>query len=424
MTEKIPDRRGRTFHDLLRNAEPSTCRARKPRAATAHERPPMWPLLLLLIAMAFGGHAWATDIGNAWQEVRIRGTSPFPRDNLAATRGIDATSPSGYLFGGSVDHFKRGPTFFNSLFAWQITGPEDAPVITFTERAKDSTVRPTARAFPAIGAIRNGAQAQLYVFGGSKHDRSLAVTTAQDTFWRYDASTDQWSDLSALGGPSPRSGAVMIVWQDDLFVFGGVSRSKDGSVVPYATHDDLWRFDTQDMAWSMLSDHMGPKNKRMALGGVVEADGHKRLLIYGGEPINPSRSVFPLDQETWAWNIAEGDWTRGADGPARNMASIGVNADGVLVFGGDKEGGVSRCGAPFDQNVTNDLFLYDVEEDAWTEIAGIANIPPQAHCGRLDRGILLCLRGVQFRLPVGRGPGSDLEREGLSNQVLRVKPAR
>ncbi len=91
MTEKIPDRRGRPFHDLLRNAEPSTCRARKPRAATAHERPPMWPLLLLLIAMAFGGHAWATDIGNAWQEVRIRGTSPFPRDNLAATRGIDAT---------------------------------------------------------------------------------------------------------------------------------------------------------------------------------------------------------------------------------------------------------------------------------------------------------------------------------------------
>jgi len=210
----------------------------------------------------------------------------------------------------------------------------------------------------------------------------------------------------------------MIVWQDDLFVFGGVSRSKDGSVVPYATHDDLWRFDTQDMAWSMLSDHMGPKNKRMARGGVVEADGHKRLLIYGGEPINPSRSVFPLDQETWAWNIAEGDWTRGADGPARNMASIGVNADGALVFGGDKEGGVSLCGAPFDQNVTNDLFLYDVEEDAWTEIAGIANIPPPVKrtAGVWTAGYFYVFGGFNFVCRSEEDPGQI-----WNEKVYRIK---
>ena len=363
--------------------------------------------LLLLISTAFGGHAWAGDAGNAWQEVRIQGASPFPRDNLAATRGIDPAVPSGYLFGGSVDHFKRGPTFFNALFAWKVTGSDEDPVVTFTELAKDSPARPSVRAFPAIGAVRNGSHAHLYVFGGSTHDRSMTVTTAQDKFWRYDASTDQWHDLSALGGPSPRSGAVMVVWEDDLFVFGGVSKARDGSVVPYTTHGDLWRFDTEDLVWSRLSENTGPKNKRMAMGGRVGRDGDAKLLIYGGEPIDPSRPVFPIDQETWTWEIAKGGWTRRVDGPARNMASIGVNSGGALVFGGEKEGGVTRCGAPFDQNVTNNLLQYDIERDAWSEITDIANIPAPVKraAGVWTSGYFYVFGGFNFVCESEKDPG-------------------
>jgi len=328
----------------------------------------------LLVALAAPAAA-AHTIGDTWQEVAIRGVNPFPRDNFAAAPGSDPELASGYIFGGSVDDFKRGPTFFDSLLEWKVTVTEDAPVATFTVLGQRSTTKPSPRAFPVIGVVGQGADAMVYVFGGGVHDRALTLTTARDKFWRYDPRSGQWQDLSDLGGPSPRSGAVMVVWQDHLFVFGGVVEGQDPAGPKYLTRNDLWDFHTRAMAWSLLSDGAGPKHKRMAMGGRVGSDGDGQLLIYGGEPLDGARLVFPIDTETWTWAIARGGWARKADGPVRNMALIGTNTGGALVFGGDKEGGSSGCGAPYDQDVVNDLFYYDLERDAWDRMAGIANVP-------------------------------------------------
>jgi hypothetical protein len=151
---------------------------------------------------------------------------------------------------------------------------------------------------------------------------------------------------------------------------------------------------------------------------VVGRGGEQKLLIYGGEPLDPSRSVFPVDQETWAWDVVDGGWTRAADGPARNMASIGVNAGGAVLFGGDKEGGVTRCGAPYDQNVTNDLFLYDVEGDAWTEIAGITNVPAPAKrtAGAWAAGYFYVFGGFNFVCQSDQDPGQI-----WNEKVYRIK---
>jgi N-acetylneuraminic acid mutarotase len=255
-----------------------------------------------------------------------------------------------------------------------------------------------------MGAVRKGSDTHVYVFGGGTYDSSMTLRSAPDKFWDYDVSTGQWHDLSYLGGPSPRSGALMIARQDDLFLFGGIANLSDSG---YITHNDLWKFDTERMVWSLLSNNTGPKKKRIAMGGTIGLEDDKKLLVYGGERFVPLSWEFPIDRETWTWDIAKGAWTRNVDGPARNKGVFGTNTGGALMFGGDEEGGVVGCGAPFYQNPTNDLFYYDAQQGTWTKIVEATNTPEPVKrtAGVWAAGYLYVFGGFDFVCDSEDDPG-------------------
>ena len=137
-------------------------------------------------------------MSDRWEKVPIQGVNPFPRDNLAATRGVDPEVSSGYIFGGSYSHFSSGVAFFDTLFEWKVTGSGGKPRVTFTEVGGHSTARPSARAFPTMRAVRKDSDTHVYVFGGGTYDGAMTLTSARDKFWDYDVSTGQWHDLSYL----------------------------------------------------------------------------------------------------------------------------------------------------------------------------------------------------------------------------------
>lgn len=107
---------------------------------------------------------------------------------------------------------------------------------------------PSKRAFPGLAAIKRGSGDKVNLIGGGEYD-DFSLSPAADKFWVYDESANTWTDLSALGGPAPRSGASLVADGANLYLFGGVA--PEGFLL--TTFNDLWRFNTKTGGWTQLA---------------------------------------------------------------------------------------------------------------------------------------------------------------------------
>lgn len=341
---------------------------------------------LAIVAMAMASPTIAKD---SWEQVAITNDSdnPFPRGSFAAT--TSGSQSKGWLFGGVLDQFQPFPTptdftFFDELY--RINLVQGGSQIRFREMTTTGA-SPSKRAFASLAAVKRGSGDKVYLFGGGQYD-DFSLSPATDKFWVYDESANTWTDLSALGGPSPRSGAGMVADGTDLYVFGGVAPA--GFLL--GTFNDLWRFNTVTGVWTLLSNETGPAPRRMAMVTVID----NRLLVYGGERIEisffPDFSIeFPIDQSTWTWNLKQGGWTQLADGPARNYSAFDSKGGVAILFGGEAASGVDCDAAPFAQNPTNHTFAFRPAL-GWFQL-DLDNPPPPA---KRNSGIVLGGRFYTF----------------------------
>ena len=177
---------------------------------------------------------------------------------------------------------------------------------------------------PLPSAAFDAESGRTYVFSGVE-------------LWSYTASPAVEWTLHA-GAPSARDGAALVldVVRRRLLLVGGRA-AQDGSLL-----DEIRVFSLETLTWSDVSLRAP---YRVASAACAVDPVSDRLLLFGGERLDPRTQQPVTSGDLLDLPLAGGDWKRiasGARGPsARSRAALVVNeaTRRVLVFGGDDASG-------------------------------------------------------------------------------------
>eukprot|EP00903_Cladosiphon_okamuranus_P016175 g14926.t1 len=285
---------------------------------------------------------------------------PSPRANFTVT-----SLPTGdmILFGGEC--FDGQDTkCFNELFRWNVEKNE--------WRQIESPNTPPPRCSHQAAFFRD----HLYVLGGE------FATTEQfyhyKDFWRLNVKTNAWEKLDMSGkAPSARSGHRMVVWRNQLVLFGGFYEAFRDT----KWFNDLYVMSFQDLKWRRIEfPATAPiPSPRSGHQMAVYAAG-EQIFLYGGyskEKEPGQKKEGKTHNDMWVLNMkaaASGGnptWDRigkkGAPPSIRSGAAMTVHKNRALLFGGvlDHEGPQHAVKSIF----YNDLFAFDMERRRWFHLA-------------------------------------------------------
>jgi N-acetylneuraminic acid mutarotase len=184
----------------------------------------------------YGGHSnsdqklkdlWEYDIGaDAWTR---KSDGPLALKNHSAV----VYSGKMYIFGGTADDFISDKLYeYNfSNDSWNLLS--EAPF----RRLEHSAV------------VIND---KLYIFGGAYPvGEDFTIT---NELWEYDFSNKQWTRIGGAGFPDNRWGHSAVVYNNQMYVFGGCIDPSDDIYL-----NDLWQYDfamspRKAMPWLLLLD--------------------------------------------------------------------------------------------------------------------------------------------------------------------------
>ena len=143
---------------------------------------------------------------------------------------------------------------------------------------------------------------------------------------------EPWTPVPAVG-PSWRMSAVAAVdaAARRALVFGG--GDENSGQIDGEEFSDLWAFDLDTQAWSLLASGNPPIPRTEALG--VFDPVRRRLIVHGGRYTNPSAVAL---SDTWVFDAVTGSWSSPPTGSYGGVwAELGVYdpvRDRVISFGG------------------------------------------------------------------------------------------
>lgn len=211
----------------------------------------------------------------------------------------------------------------------------------------------------------------LYLFGGC-----TATNTTLNDLWRFDLATREWIRPLAMGTyPYPKACASLVVYKDNLVLFGGWSHP-----TPFPLHQaarffsELHIYKPSTNRWSHITtlSHQSPQPIAGHSASVIG----DYMVIFGGSQIPGIRT-----NEVWLFDFNEAEWRMpkiGFKRPAPRYGQTQVTLDDrhILIVGG--------CGGGSPNQVYNDCWLLTVRESEWTwESISVQNplwAPPQLWC--------------------------------------------
>lgn len=157
----------------------------------------------------------------------------------------------------------------------------------------------------------------LYMFGGYNGTSFLG------DLWQYNLTTFQWTQLSPSGsGPSARYEHFMVVYGSLIYVGFGWGNQ---------FFNDLYSYDPVGNAWATIATTNTPSARQSE--AVVSVSGLSRIYIFGGLGGTQQRmdDMWYLDMGTLAWTQSPNTLVE----PTTNMWCI-ANTDGyIYLYGGD-----------------------------------------------------------------------------------------
>lgn len=222
-----------------------------------------------------------------------------------------------------------------------------SPVIRFTtsDELKGLFTRLNGGSTRRYAHTANAIAGKLYVFGG-KYYQSPNTYYLSD-LWCYDPATNAWAQMA--NGPGGRHSHSAAVLNGKLYIHGG---STSGSTYL----DDLWSYDPATGAWTLLakSPFTVRDNSLVAIGG--------KLYAYGGYSGGGYASIL------YSYDPSTNKWTSLTPSPNKRAEHTAVVMNGCMyVFGGN-------AGAGY----WNDVSFYDPSADKWTQL-GVGPLSQRCH---------------------------------------------
>lgn len=330
-----------------------------------------------------------------WKRLSVTGVAPSERSAPSVT-ALGRTAIT--LFGGVHDSFATGQnTFYNDLYRLAFdpsTGTGSWTKVAVTGES------PTARAFAGSA----GDSYAMFIFGGSQFSADGSQFTVFDDLWKF-GGRDWAKEEPVNAGPSGRSGPTVWIDGGKIYVYGGIDAT-------FTTLNDLWSYDLGTKTWKQLvaaGDPGAPPARHLAQAGHTATNG--TLTLYGGEGLD--QTGFSVLPDTWQYDIASGKWANvtpatGNIDPPRNYGAAGLIGGSLYLQGGDIPGGSAGCGAPFEQNPTEELWKFDTVAKTWRKLApaGDPLVKLKRTAGAVAGSSLVVTAGWDFQCAAdGTGPG-------------------
>ena len=198
---------------------------------------------------------------------------------------------------------------------------------------------------------------------------SAARRDPVNDLWVYDVAGEGWTQLEPAGDvPAPRFGhnAAFDAAENRVVVFGGQAGSD--------FFDDVWAYDVAGGSWSELGGTGGAPQPRYGAGGAFDPSTRTLHVSHGFTNSGRFDDTWTLDLEGAAWT----DVSPGSDERPVERCLLRCGWDGdrnrLVLFGGQSN--VS----PFH----GDLWSFDVEAQAWREIAGEGPSPRNLYAAFTD----------------------------------------
>jgi N-acetylneuraminic acid mutarotase len=220
---------------------------------------------------------------------------------------------------------------------------------------------------PGPHPFRTGHQAvfhegKMYIFGG-RSEAGLCSDLLQ-----YDFKSNVWSHLGDGTQYAPREGHLMVLWNDNLIIFGGLCKEAmmmgfsqfiDHAILHYSLRTHLW-VDRPDMAPD--DRHHG----RVCPAGALYGN---QLLIFGGMvmqlgDIELTKSLLAFDLSANQWHpLPEPD-----DVVPRFKAGATIYNDRLYIYGGygNPESDLGLPSKP--EYFLDELLEYDVIGRRWRKV--------------------------------------------------------
>ncbi|TFH18009.1 hypothetical protein E4H04_04110 [Candidatus Bathyarchaeota archaeon] len=305
----------------------------------------MCGMKLKLITVLIIGVFWSSGVG-------LVHASDGPSARMGHSMAYDPQGDCVLLFGGCIWQDNRY-TFYNDLWSYSDGAWSEIEV---------SGVKPSGRFNIPMVYIPD--RHQLFVFGGFSSSDRIGDT------WIYDIAANEWIKLQPDTGPPRRSDAAIAYdgVNKVVVMFGGYGAHDD-------TLDDTWVFDFSEMNWI----EKNPTNKPLIqYGGHMVYDSlNSELIMYPGHwsiKSNGALISHGYGDEVWRYSYEENSWTELETSPkprGRYWFNLAYDTDnGKMILFGGSNGGSSQL---------SDTWLYDYEENSWSEITTQPRPPVRAN---------------------------------------------
>ncbi|XP_061720861.1 kelch domain-containing protein 4 [Cydia pomonella] len=265
------------------------------------------------------------------------------------------------IFGGEY-HDGQKTYVYNELIFFN-------PSSNTWRRVKAPGAPPPRSGHQAVATPAN--KGELWVFGGEFTSLSETQFYHYKDLWCYSLAENKWEKVVAANGPSARSGHRMVQLGRRLVVFGGYT--DDGRECRY--FDDVYSFCLDTRAWTKLAPSGRGPSPRSAC--VMVPAGNDELIVYGGfsraregrtERALTHADLFRLTARPdggWAWRALAG----GPLAPpprAQLAAAVNTHSSRAYVFGGVTD--VEETEEELLGEMSDDLRMLDLEAGKWHSV--------------------------------------------------------
>lgn len=279
-----------------------------------------------------------------------------------------------------------GVLVFNMGSIGQKSGFDNSSMWVSTPLAHACSFLPTstktsAAPSPRIGAIMfyDPVNQRVLLFGGGSEKTGTPVLF--NDMWRYDYNSDAWTEVKMKNTPG------------GIYDFPAVYDPVRERLLIRDDPGSLWAFNVKDDTWIKLESSAGATPWRMESPFVYDTR-YGKILLFSGMTGDPSGDRLPND--TWAYDPVSNQWRKmSPDNPPLGRYSHvfvydPVRKRAIMV------GGYVAANTPNPAGTPENVWTYDYQTDAWSQIDGSA-IPMRKYSAfsmNTDTGELTIFGGV------------------------------
>ncbi|KAH3756894.1 Tyrosine-protein kinase Src42A [Pelomyxa schiedti] len=211
-----------------------------------------------------------------------------------------------------------------------------------------------------------GSDPSMYIFGGYSNDCIYL-----NDFYKFTFSTAKWKKISSRGGPSPRHSHSAVVWEDDMYIFGGIDCGQQ--------NNDTYCYSFVKKKWHKVVCKGDVPSRRWGHSAIVRKG---IMFIFGGFGSSYMNDLYRLHLETFTWECVS---TVGAVPTPRHFHSAILFQSSMIVISGFA-GANSRT-----------MHELNLITNVWTSVPlPVEFIPRRGHSA-----ILCNINGAHFILVLG-----------------------